>query len=107
MFTCRNPSCGKDFDKPLKTVNLQESPKPYLACPFCLTKIGEQVEINTPEIQEEPSSSEEKSSRNTEKPETCHYHVGYLSEREDKKQIPDECIVCNVLIECMLQKMKK
>lgn len=107
MFTCPNPACGKVFDKPLKTVNLQDSTEPYAACPYCLTKIVEsQVEINKPETQDESRPSKEKPSKNREKPSTCHYHLGYLSEREDKQQIPDECIVCKFLLECMLQKMK-
>jgi hypothetical protein len=104
MFTCPNPSCGKVFDKPLKTLNLQDSPEPYAACPYCLTKITEsQVEINKSETQDESRPSKEKASK---KPSTCHYHLGYLSEREDKQQIPDECIVCGALLECMLQKMR-
>jgi hypothetical protein len=107
MFTCPNPACGKVFDTPLKTVNLQDSTGPYAACPYCLTRITEsQVEINKSEIQDESHPSKEKSSKNKEKPPTCHYHLGYLSEREDKQQIPDECIVCKFLLECMLQKMK-
>jgi hypothetical protein len=107
MFTCPNPSCGKVFDKPLKTLNLQESTEPYAACPYCLTKIAEsQVEINKSETKGESRPSKEKSSKNKEKPSTCQYHLGYLSEREDKQQIPDECIVCKFLLECMLQKMK-
>ena len=107
MFTCPNPACGKVFDKPLKTVNLKNSAEPYAACPYCLTKITEsQVEINKLETPDESSLFKEKSSKNGEKPPTCHYHLGYLSEREDKQQIPDECIVCKALLECMLQKMR-
>jgi len=107
MVTCPNPSCGKVFDKPLKTLNLQDSTEPYEACPYCLTRITDfQVEISKPETRDESRSSKEKSSKNKEKPSTCQYHLGYLSEREDKQQIPDECIVCRFLLECMLQKMQ-
>jgi len=107
MFTCPNPSCGKVFDTPLKTLNLKDSAEPYAACPYCFTKITElQLEISKPETRDESRPSKEKSSKNKEKPSTCHYHIGYLSEREDKQQIPDECIVCKDLLECMLQKMR-
>ena len=86
---------------------MQDSAEPYAACPYCLTKITEsQVEINELETQNESRPSKEKSSKSKEKPLTCHYHLGYLSEREGKEQIPDECIVCKFLLECMLQKMK-
>jgi len=107
MVTCPNPSCRKVFDKPLKTLNLQDSTGPYEACPYCLTKITEaEVEISKPETQDEGRHPKEKSSKSKEKPSACHYHLGYLSEREGKQQIPDECIVCKFLLECMLQKMK-
>ena len=107
MFTCPNPSCGKVFETPLRTLNLQDPAEPYAACPYCLTKITElQVEINKSETRDESRPFKEKSSKTKEKPSTCQYHLGYLSEREDKQQIPDECIVCKDLLECMLQKMK-
>jgi hypothetical protein len=107
MFTCPNPSCKKVFDTPLKTLNLQDSAGPYAACPYCLTKITEsQVEINKSETQDESRPSKEKSSRNKGKPSTCRHHLGYLSERENRQEIPDECIVCRLLLECMLQKMR-
>ena len=106
MFTCRNPRCGRIFDKPLKTVNLHESRKPYQACPFCLAKIETQQEEVRKIETEEIHFPKEKPSRNQETPPSCQHHVGYLSERQEKQQIPDECIVCSNLLECMLQKMK-
>jgi hypothetical protein len=107
MFTCPNPSCGRVFSKPLKTLNLQDSAEPYPACPYCLTRIiDSQAEINKPRTEDESHPTKEKSAKNREKPPGCHYHVGFLSERGDKQQIPDECIVCKALLECMLQKMR-
>jgi hypothetical protein len=116
MFTCPNPSCRKDFAKPLKTLNLQQdSAEPYPACPFCLTRIiEEQVEINAEpeepekleETQAEAVSVEEKLIKSQEEPIACLHHLGYLSEREQKEQIPDECIVCKNIVECMLNKMR-
>lgn len=41
-----------------------------------------------------------------EKPSECRYHPGYLSERTGKEQIPDDCILCKDIVECMLRKMK-
>jgi DNA-directed RNA polymerase subunit RPC12/RpoP len=106
MFTCSNPSCGKAFATPLQTLNLQDSTEPYMACPYCLTRIkGEETKVKA-ETKEEICASREKGLENKIKPPTCHYHLGYLSERVDKQQVPDECIVCKSLIECMLQKMK-
>jgi DNA-directed RNA polymerase subunit RPC12/RpoP len=110
MFTCPNPSCRKDFTEPLKTLNLQQdSAEPYAACPYCLTRIiEEQVEANVEpwKTQAETVLAEEEPTENIEKPLACHYHLGYLSEREQKEQIPDECIVCKDIVECMLRKMR-
>ncbi|MCJ7561067.1 hypothetical protein MUO79_10705 [Candidatus Bathyarchaeota archaeon] len=42
-----------------------------------------------------------------EKSSECRYHLGYLSERTQKEQIPDDCMMCKDIIECMLKKMKE
>ncbi len=43
----------------------------------------------------------------SEKPAACHFHLGYLSERTQKEQIPDQCLVCEDIVECMLRKMRQ
>jgi hypothetical protein len=45
--------------------------------------------------------------KNSEKPTGCQYHPGYLSERSSKQQIPDDCLVCKDIVECMLKKMRE
>jgi hypothetical protein len=52
------------------------------------------------------SVSKEKHSKNKEKPVSCKFHLGYLSEREQKQEIPDECIICKDIVECMLKRMR-
>lgn len=108
MFTCPNPSCRKVFNTPLKTSNLtQDLAELYVACPYCLTKITEaQIETyNEPEkVHVEKIRSEETPNRNKEIPTFCNYHLGHLSEQKHKEQIPDECIVCKDILECMLGK---
>jgi hypothetical protein len=41
-----------------------------------------------------------------EKSSDCAYHLGYLSERSSKEQIPDKCMMCKDIVTCMLKKMK-
>jgi hypothetical protein len=120
-FTCPNVSCGKVFNQPLKALNLQQdTEEPYDACPYCLTEImlddtpttvfdePETVEPEETEKEtevEEPEPMEER----VEIPETpseCPHHLGYLSERSSKGQIPDECMMCKDIVSCMLKKMK-
>jgi hypothetical protein len=100
MVSCLNPACRKTFTTPLKTLNLQQdSAETYDACPFCLTKIAE------PPIDANNKPGKEQS-KTREKPTGCQYHMGYLSEREKNQQIPDACMTCKDLLECMLRKMR-
>lgn len=116
-FTCKNSSCKKTFTNPLKTINLQENTtEPYYACPYCLTKLEmeqpkKEKETGTFEpLSKKPSEnihdeSKEKK-RNKEKPSDCQLYLGYLSERSSKEQIPDGCLVCKDIVECMLKKVR-
>ena len=118
-LTCHNPSCKKSFTAPLKTLNLQQTPtEPYFTCPYCLTKIKtideplktdeKPQEIRLEKTQPKINQVETKEKiKNSDKPSGCHYHSGYLSERSSKEQIPDECLVCKDIVECMLRKMRE
>ena len=64
-------------------------------------------EVKTEKVSSEPISRKEKPIQNKEKSPTCKYHLGYLSEREQKEQIPDDCICCKDILECMLKKMRQ
>jgi hypothetical protein len=37
----------------------------------------------------------------------CLNQFGYLSERKTKEQIPDECLTCKDILQCMQKKPKK
>ena len=112
-FTCPNVSCGKVFTKPLRALNLQQdSEGPYDACPYCLTEIT--LDDSSMVTSDEPKETEAEEKEYTEerveipeKPSECGYHLGYLSERSPKEKIPDECMMCKDIVECMLKKMKK
>ncbi len=114
MFTCPNPSCKKVFSAPLKTINLQQdSTDPYDACPYCLTRMTEDpIKIEDRHEKspvEQAPLAENKGATNAkdnDKPPACHKHLGYLSERAQKEQIPDDCLVCKDIVECMLRKMR-
>jgi hypothetical protein len=108
-YTCPNTACGKTFKTPLKTINLQENPaEPYLACPTCLTKIAQVDVERAAEVKSE--EFEEKPEKPVERAETtdlsgCRHHLGFLSERGRNEQIPDDCLVCRSIVDCMLKKM--
>jgi hypothetical protein len=119
VITCENPSCKKSFAVPLKALNLQQTPaEPYFACPFCLTKIKTDRSAQPLQVLEEPQLLENQPKKveteikddpvkKNEKSADCRHHPGYLSERSSKEQIPDECMVCKDIVECMLKKMRE
>jgi len=112
-FTCANSSCGLVFSKPLKVTNLKaESSGFYDACPRCLTAIEEEglsankgkpcATAESVKDQEILSDSEERET--TPSPEVkCAHHFGYLSERTKNENIPEECVVCGNIVNCMLK----
>jgi hypothetical protein len=112
-FTCQNVSCKRTFSTPLKTLNLQLSPtESYSACPFCLTEIKIlekpiEIQLENQQSEEYQSAPQVKADKNTDIPTKCHFHPGYLSERTSKDDIPDDCLVCKDIIECMLRKMRE
>ncbi len=105
----------------------QDTEEPYDACPYCLTEIVqqeeptavydepetfEQEEIEEPEeaeteVEEAAHVEEHVEAPAAEAPSECLHHLGYLSEKSSKEQIPDECMMCKDIVTCMLKKMKE
>jgi hypothetical protein len=117
-FTCRNLSCGKIFSKPIKATDLSSKDAvTYDACPYCLTEITE--EPNEPAIEPEQEvpvgeleakdahvkASIDAPEKSVEKPRKCAHQFGYLSKRSSKEQIPEECMMCEDIVKCMLKGM--
>ena len=110
-FTCPNPSCKTTFRIPLKTLNLQDDPtEPYNACPICLTKLDD-AKIETPQLNTKKEYEKQKNLQldnacnKASKPSSCNFHLGYLSERGQKDGIPDDCLVCKSIVDCMLKRV--
>jgi DNA-directed RNA polymerase subunit RPC12/RpoP len=105
ILTCPNKACGKVFAKPLTTLTLkQDSKEPYNACPYCLTEITmPEPESKNPfeKTTTEIAFLEEKSSQNHEEISNCKHYFGYMNQKEHKQQMPEECMLCSRIIECM------
>jgi hypothetical protein len=91
-----------------------EESEPFLACPYCLKEVmPPNIETPAEEIREPETDSSVHSSnmlktkkQSTEPPTKaagCRHHMGYLSERPKKEAIPEECMVCEQIVECMLK----
>ena len=114
-IACPNSSCGKVFASPLKTQNLGlKNAKPYDACPYCLTEIPvatitateeelPKQELKLPGIEREAPLIVEEKPEVSSKVQGCDHHFGYLSKRSSKEKIPEDCMMCRNIVQCMLK----
>jgi DNA-directed RNA polymerase subunit RPC12/RpoP len=99
-FTCHE--CGENFEKPLLTnISSQGLVQTYYGCPYCLSKIPEKNEAEAnndepPTLQKEAETQQPKTQN-----EKCQHFVGYLSKRPKETAIPEVCLTCDSIIECM------
>jgi hypothetical protein len=101
LFSCPNPNCKKSFDRPLKALDFQaKSGEVYEACPFCLSKISRTDKIVT-------NISNELASVPAENEGSCSHFLGYLHERTDNSEIPEQCLTCRDILSCMLRENKQ
>lgn len=105
-FKC--DECRSEFHKPLLArVASHGGVQVYYACPRCLTKVND-VEEHRSKERSAPSFSVEsvkapsvvKSGSSGGK---CGHFVGYLKQRGRDNPIPDECLTCDKMIECMVR----
>jgi len=99
-------TCGEEFEEPLFTVVssgylLEE----YYACPRCLSKVGDVERNKTVEVdeaEEENGKLQEREVKNKmEEAGACAHHLGYLKRRPKNTPIPEECLTCTKMIDCM------
>jgi len=87
----------------------------YDACPYCLSEVTEEPalaiiatesDLDADRIEGKPEvfkPTEDKPDKLDPKPSKCSRQFGYLSKRSSKEQIPEECMVCEEIIKCMLK----
>jgi hypothetical protein len=103
-FRCTG--CNGTFQKPiLATVSSRGCVKTYYACPRCLSKVGD-VKHDKDGDDKETSISTEKVKKvalaKHEDDVKCKHFLGYLKKRSKDAPIPDGCLTCNKMIECMV-----
>ena len=98
-------TCGEEFQKPLLAmissgVLIEE----YYACPKCLAKVAS-YERNKVEVDEagdeEEDSLEMKVEEKVDETVVCTHHMGYLKRRSKNTPVPEECLTCSKMIDCM------
>jgi len=102
-YTCGQ--CKEKFDNPLlATLSSQAGVQKFYACPRCLSEVAK--------IKEKRSASEPERTftKDTAQPTTepaqntdCKHFLGYLRQRPKDSPIPEGCLTCDKMVDCMLR----
>lgn len=104
---CSCEACGRAFENAVKLTNLSVVPQQtYNACPFCFSRLEEialEEAANIETLAVERSISTEQTQESSETPEhiKCPHHLGYLKKRPKDAPIPDACLTCQKMIQCL------
>ena len=100
-------ACGEEYEYPLfAEVLTGPIVEEYYACPKCLTKVKD-VERQDTEDNDEPAEEEQPEEINvsfvqkTDDTPSCPHAMGYLKKRPKNSPIPENCLTCNKMIDCM------
>lgn len=113
-FTCSNPRCARDFTNPIIVQDLSSKNKAsYYACPYCFAEVAtkKSLEVNEEEQTQRTKSTivrqtieqlkEVKPPQQPPEIQKCPHHLGYLKQRSKDENIPEECMTCKKLLECL------
>jgi hypothetical protein len=128
VVVCSNPKCRRRIEEPILLTNLSFTPaEQYDACPYCFAKLEPETAVNQqeeviPSVDEALEKDEDTSSRLMKKVEDlilasnepkgkenetgCPQDFGYLANRPKDAPIPQECLVCPKMVDCMLKAEK-
>jgi len=96
LLICSNPKCRYEISEPIIINDFSnKSMRTFSGCPNCFFK----VDIATFQTQK----GEQKSTIEPEETNSirCTHDIGSLTSRLQQNQIPQECLVCTKLLECM------
>jgi len=95
--------CGEKFETPiLATVSFNGHSKKYYGCPRCLTDVKKEDRKHNSIKENLVADRKVKKSAANHETVTCKYEFGYLKSRPKDQPIPDECLTCNRMVECLL-----
>jgi len=114
-FICPSDRCGRVFSEPVWLTDLSQGPhkETYYACPFCFSRLKIDEILRDSErsgrkshIEMEFSDSKGKriGKLSEEKRVTvyeCPHQFGYLKSRSKGSEIPDNCLTCPRILQCM------
>jgi hypothetical protein len=99
--------CGEEFEQPLfAEIASGYNKEEYYACPRCLSKVREtrqreKAEVEEPEMEQAAETQSELKVSRVEDTSGCAHYLGYLKKRPKNSSIPEDCLTCTKMIECM------
>ena len=117
LHMCVYERCGKSFTAPVRLTDLSHKPRSetYYACPYCFSKMDDSEHDISHELklrkadgyEAEIGDSPKKQTtpKDNEKQDTtieCPHHVGYLKKRSKDESVPDSCLTCPKILQCMV-----
>ena len=102
-------ACGEEFDAPLLAMVFSDYlVEEYYACPKCLSKVRSVEHRESFEADDAGDHAEEEVSALGSQVDGavadsvgCAHHLGFLKVRPKSTPIPEECLTCSKMIECM------
>ena len=106
-------SCGRSIGTPIKLTNLSGvTSQTYDACPFCFTRLEAVSTLNDLSAVEKRTTSDDPTPAKEPKepqieeegtaPGGCPHQFGYLKKRPKNASIPESCLTCQRMIQCLL-----
>jgi hypothetical protein len=111
-FNCPSEDCGHVFSHPLIALQIQKGEEiEFYACPRCLSKIAVEEDSMFSDLNgledAVAGASEPEQVLPHEASSGCRHYLGYLGERDSRTVIPEECMICKDLMDCMHRKVKE
>jgi len=104
LFTERknNPEIHReDRNKPIEVIKAIKEPKPAPTA-----SVEEPIEVIKAIKEPKPAPTDSAKTKETDSRETrsavCPYHYGYLKTHPRNKPIPNECLTCTKIMECLV-----
>ena len=94
--------CGKSFSKPiLATVSSSGHVQTYQACPHCMTKVRSVIHPKGENIKAAILSKAQSTQTAPGLEGKCGHFFGYLNKRTKGTPVPEHCLTCEQMVECL------
>jgi DNA-directed RNA polymerase subunit RPC12/RpoP len=94
--------CGKSYGKPIMaTISSSGHVQTYQACPYCMTKVRDAKQPKNEKVKATILSKTTSTQKAPELDGKCGQYFGYLNKRPKGTPIPETCLTCEKMVECM------